>query len=117
MGLIPTFKDQADADGLFYANISMGDALSYKGQFMNMLNSAAHELGIQIGVNETPNGLELGFEDPKHYSAAMDIVEPRFNKVLNAASSSINRVLGQAGSGNSPNALDQYRGEDNDLSR
>lgn len=117
MGLIPTFKDQADADGLFYANISMGDALSYRGQFMNMLNSAANELRIQIGVNETPDGLELGFEDPAHYAAAMDIVEPRFTKVLNAASSSINRVLEKAGSGAAPGALDQCRGQDNDLSR
>ncbi|MBO6687588.1 MAG: hypothetical protein JJ931_05355 [Henriciella sp.] len=117
MGLIPTFKDQADTDGSFYANISMGDALSYKGQFMNMLNSAAHELGIQIGVNETPDGLELGFEDPAHYTATMDVVEPRFNKVLSAASRSINRVIENADGGNTPKPLDQCRGEDNELAR
>lgn len=117
MGLIPTFKDQADENGLFYANISMGDALSYKGQFMNMLNSAAHELGIQIGVNETRDGLELGFEDPAHYAATMDLVEPRFNKVLNAANSSINRVIDMAGTGNTAGQLVQGRGEENDLRR
>lgn len=117
MGLISTFQDQADADGLFYANISMGDAFSYKGSFMNMLNSAAHELGIQIGVNETPDGLELGFGDPAHYAATMELVEPRFSKVLSTASASINRVLAKADGSVALNPLDQYRGEDNELRR
>jgi hypothetical protein len=119
MGLVSKFTDHADENGLFVANISMRDSIGFRDRYLGMLSDAAFDLGIQIGVNETEKGLELGFEDPAHYKQTMDVVEPQFDELLKAYSGSMARIMGiKSNSGGSGPSSDQERGDEfGDLSR
>ena len=91
MELVSNFTDQADDTGIFIAQINLGDLLSYRGQYTKFLRSAAHDLGIQIGVNGTELGLELGFEKFEHYEATMRLVEPKLQGIIDTLNRSITR--------------------------
>lgn len=99
MGLVSTFADHADENGLFTAEISMEDSIGFRDRYLGMLSNAAFDLGIQIGVNKTEKGLEIGFEDPAHFQRTMDIVEPQFDDLLKAYSGSMARFMNAKSSG------------------
>ncbi len=77
MNLEKTFSANADENGIFKATIYINDK-ELKDHFCALLCDACYELDIICGVNNIEGGLELGFEDAEHYSAAMKIVEPPF---------------------------------------
>lgn len=118
MGLIPTFTDHADQNGLFVAQIDLCDLNSYKGRYIKFLDSAATELDIRIGVNETETGLEVGFETLEDYQATMDIVQPKFGSIIDRLNSAIDRYANSDAPNRSTKPRDFERGEDfGDFSR
>lgn len=94
MELVSNFADQADDTGIFIAQINLGDLLSYRGRYKKFLRSAAHDLGIQIGVNETERGLEVGFKRHEDYAATMKLVEPKLQGIIDTLNKAILRYSG-----------------------
>ena len=71
------FKNKADQNRLFIADIKIQGPDGTRRHFRHHLQSACYEAGVVCGVNETEAGFQLGFEHPDDYRAVMAIVEPR----------------------------------------
>lgn len=92
MYLEERFTAKADTEGPFTASIEFDEkrrtafgekdcgAIDGKKDFRYHALRACYELGIVVGVNETENGFELGFERKEDYAALMAIVEPKLVK-------------------------------------
>lgn len=91
MSLTPFFTEEAEDLGPYRATLSFepgpfNDGVdTAKTVFRNIAPKACYELGIQIGVNETETGFEIGCETSEDYHALMDVLEPRMMDGVNGS--------------------------------